>query len=61
MNKKNWNFSSSKKRQTYSYPKKPQYYYRKKTPKIEFDKDLDYLVQTRDLVISMIEYVLRDE
>lgn len=45
---------------------KIKYYYRKKPtvelyPKIEFDKDLDYLVQTRDLVVSMNEYVLRDE
>lgn len=46
--------------------KRPRKYYIPKSrlnsePKIEFDKDLDYLVHTRNLVVSMIESVLKGE
>ena len=50
-----------------NHNRKPYYFKRNakknKKPKqtIEFDKDLDYLVQTRDTVISVVEFVLRGE
>ena len=62
---KNWNCVSYRRKQHKHSQTGPglRYYYRKKSlqPPIEFDKDLDYLVATRNTVISVVEFVLRDE
>lgn len=64
-NKKYWNYISYRKKHHKHSQTGPglRYYYKKKSiqPPIKYDKDLDYLVATRNTVISVVEFVLRDE